>query len=651
MSWRISKIEIENLKFFHDIFTMDVDRKNVLLFGENGAGKSSIYWSVYTHFQAFFKSRPEAVKYFTAGHPENLRNRYSDSADHSGVAISFKDNNGSEITLRDSISENYNDSVEFRNFMRGTIITSDFLNYKQISKLFDFENSRENDVFSIFEKEVFPLLNLSAVLEDINGNNRNTSNLADWWNYIKRYNEYLPRNAKRKNTFLKGEEHKAYRKILRNFNSVFKLLMEMIISKANDILREDFNIPVELIYQFDDIDLEVISENRKITERLTPPRLLIHAKMIGDAIRDRSVVRHPKSFFNEAKITCMGIALRLAVLLQRSPVESAAAVVFVDDLLISLDMSMRMGIVPRILDLAERWQLFVFTHDRSLFHLYRSKINSRRELRNLENEQRAMEGLPVSRYFNWKIYELYSKTSENGIPKWILSEEPSYIDLAKIHLDALRIPECANALRRYCEMQMKRIVPYSLHHQHLSDWNSNDKKDLNAMLDSFKKFIVEGCRISSLANFLSDVDVERKLLFNPFSHDDVDTPFYRSELKKLIRDLPVLDEISINQIFRDDTLRNSVFKIALSKQREDETFEAEVKFKFLERFYKVNFRGHAYYSDPEVLVLDFDDNKITHIIKNRIFTLRKVYKRLHHYVAPGLDRYGLDIISEVAVDE
>lgn len=68
MSWKISKIEIKNFKFFKEPFVLDTKNKNVLLYGENGAGKSSVYWSAYTHFQAYTKSEEDAKKYFTAGH-------------------------------------------------------------------------------------------------------------------------------------------------------------------------------------------------------------------------------------------------------------------------------------------------------------------------------------------------------------------------------------------------------------------------------------------------------------------------------------------------------------------------------------------------------------------------------------------------------
>lgn len=102
MSWKINKIEIENFKFFKNIFPINVDRKNILLYGENGAGKSSIYWSVYTHFQAYAKSRPEAQKYFIAGHAQNLRNRYAATTDDSSIKIYFDNGNGMTKTVEDS---------------------------------------------------------------------------------------------------------------------------------------------------------------------------------------------------------------------------------------------------------------------------------------------------------------------------------------------------------------------------------------------------------------------------------------------------------------------------------------------------------------------------------------------------------------------
>ncbi len=40
---RIQRIKISNYKFFHGDFELAVNGKNLLLYGENGSGKSSVY--------------------------------------------------------------------------------------------------------------------------------------------------------------------------------------------------------------------------------------------------------------------------------------------------------------------------------------------------------------------------------------------------------------------------------------------------------------------------------------------------------------------------------------------------------------------------------------------------------------------------------
>lgn len=45
MAWKIYNLHVENFKVFKDAFDLPVEGKNILLYGENGSGKSSIYWS------------------------------------------------------------------------------------------------------------------------------------------------------------------------------------------------------------------------------------------------------------------------------------------------------------------------------------------------------------------------------------------------------------------------------------------------------------------------------------------------------------------------------------------------------------------------------------------------------------------------------
>ena len=68
---KISKITLNNFKFFYGKVSIDFNRKNILIYGENGSGKSSIYWSLYTFLQSVFKDNAEIRKYFEPKHPED----------------------------------------------------------------------------------------------------------------------------------------------------------------------------------------------------------------------------------------------------------------------------------------------------------------------------------------------------------------------------------------------------------------------------------------------------------------------------------------------------------------------------------------------------------------------------------------------------
>ena len=143
MPYRIESIEVYNFKFFENTFILPVKRKNVLLFGENGSGKSSLFWSFYTHYQSVYKSQAEAQKYFLDT-PEALRNKFSDAAAHSGIKVTFKDENGAIHIVEDSDTYTSVVSAPIRTMMLDTASSSDFFNYKFLSSIFNFKNSEDN---------------------------------------------------------------------------------------------------------------------------------------------------------------------------------------------------------------------------------------------------------------------------------------------------------------------------------------------------------------------------------------------------------------------------------------------------------------------------------------------------------------------------
>lgn len=70
---------MKNFKYFYASKEIEANGKNLLIYGENGSGKSSIYWSLYTLLHSALKATPADVKkYFDPGKDENLRNKNID---------------------------------------------------------------------------------------------------------------------------------------------------------------------------------------------------------------------------------------------------------------------------------------------------------------------------------------------------------------------------------------------------------------------------------------------------------------------------------------------------------------------------------------------------------------------------------------------
>lgn len=376
MSWKIKNIEIENFKFFKDVFSINVDNKNILLYGENGAGKSSIYWSVYTHFQAYAKNQQEAQKYFTANHAQNLRNRYAAADDDSAIRISFDNGKGSTKIVEDSNKCYYADDPVVLRFMKFTSMSSDFMNYKFLSSLFDFRNSQDNEVFFLFEKEVLPYIDLDNQLWFISGEDADTNNAGEWWGYLVRTfkSDEIPRSQRTNSFDQRTPLYKNYQDLLHQFNDLLHSKLNMLIAKANVIIKNEFHLESEIILQYKDASFNDRLGNRRFDGELHCPKIYLKASMISDHLVDKSLIEHPRSFFNEAKITCMALALRLAILDNHPTTNEAPSVLFVDDLLISLDMSFRRKIIEILLTYTNKFQTFIFTHDRAFYHWYGAKL-------------------------------------------------------------------------------------------------------------------------------------------------------------------------------------------------------------------------------------------------------------------------------------
>ena len=605
MSWKIKNIEIENFKFFKDVFSINVDNKNILLYGENGAGKSSIYWSVYTHFQAYAKNQQEAQKYFTANHAQNLRNRYAAADDDSAIRISFDNGKGSTKIVEDSNKCYYADDPVVLRFMKFTSMSSDFMNYKFLSSLFDFRNSQDNEVFFLFEKEVLPYIDLDNQLWFISGEDADTNNAGEWWGYLVRTfkSDEIPRSQRTNSFDQRTPLYKNYQDLLHQFNDLLHSKLNMLIAKANVIIKNEFHLESEIILQYKDASFNDRLGNRRFDGELHCPKIYLKASMISDHLVDKSLIEHPRSFFNEAKITCMALALRLAILDNHPTTNEAPSVLFVDDLLISLDMSFRRKIIEILLTYTNKFQTFIFTHDRAFYHLVWSEIGITRS----QNK--------------WKRFELYMQ-HKNGIPGSFILEPKKPLEEAKMHLHNFEISASVNAVRRAAEHELKRLLPANL----MYDLKSKTLLcDLNGLIDHYRKFANK----IGLPDVIPHLQDERKLLLNPFSHDDIDTPFYRTELELTINEIENLSKIDKKIVVDTEDVNEKEFVFRMEK--DGTVYEFIIIFK--ERFCEYKYEGIRYCNSPKIelnssCVVNFDCKE---------WDLNRFYERLCLFVYHSTD--------------
>lgn len=247
MNWKINKLNIENFKFFGQPFIFETDYKNVLLYGENGSGKSSIYWALYTLFQSCMKANDADIeKYFDAAHEQNLRNRFMADDAYSGINVEFKHTDGRTKSFEISTSR-INTIGVADTLLPFTVVSSDFMNYKFLSSLFDFRNSAENDVFPLFYKEIFPFLNFTKGCKNWEGNESQSHTADTWWNMIKEWRNHLP---VRKNAYIEGDEkYKTYQNLLLDFNKEIKDVLLKIEFSTNQKLRDLFHLPVTIKFE------------------------------------------------------------------------------------------------------------------------------------------------------------------------------------------------------------------------------------------------------------------------------------------------------------------------------------------------------------------------------------------------------------------
>lgn len=595
MDWTLEKIELENFKFFNGPFEFPVKGKNVLLYGENGSGKSSIVWGLYTLMESRRKPVADVQKYFNPRDDQHLRNRYCQPGDPANVRTTFTPLIAGAVPKNYEISlANITTQVAADDFMKYTTAAFDMFNYRMLSEWIYQKNSRDIDLFKGFEKDLFKYLYFRRSYIRVDGTSAapEGTTAEEWWTYIK--GVQLPL-TKRGQVNRKTDEYSRFMTLLSDFKAEMDYILMQVEHSANDMLHNDLLLSnISLVVDITDVPFNLLKPGRLRYKdgKVHAPSISVKAHVVDTNVPGWSTdIAHLATFFNESKLTCIGIALRLAIsdykLISTGDV---SPVLCIDDLLLSLDMSARIPVINLLLKKAQNRQLLVFTHDRAFFETMRMLISEKRE-----------DG-------RWCFYEMLEKknTARGAAPKPWFHPTQTYRDKAEYHFEKGDYPACANYLRKYCEQQLKKLLPQNL--QLVQKTNGEvTQADMSGLIG---KLTSDFCSLYGIPiTDLPSISVYRKRLLNPLSHDDSHTPVFKAELTGAVTEIDRLKSIadSLKTICEGVGHHRDEFTMTVNNGGANET----IVFDVMEKWTSVEIVGVRYYKDVKIRVVSSTTATVT----------------------------------------
>ena len=325
---RITKIEIKNFRAFRGTYQIDLHEKgkNLLVYGENGSGKSSLYLAL----KSFLESSQDDSYTF-----KKYQNIFTLDDDRY-IKLHLR----SDQHSKEHIYE-WSQSVKETNdpLIIGASKAKGFLDYKDLLETHYVH--RESVTVDVFDLLIENLLTNTV-------NDLTDRSLAEDWTDIQ---PPFPRRSAIYQIALLEEQ-------IGNFNRELASRLEELQLKASEILDKfGYNVALEF-------DFQGITYNRD-NKILDGKQILLTIKFF-----EREIPTH-QSFLNEAKLSAIAIAIYFSSILLQP--DSELKILALDDVLIGLDMSNRLPVIDILKEYFSDYQIFFMTYDRAWYEIVKQR--------------------------------------------------------------------------------------------------------------------------------------------------------------------------------------------------------------------------------------------------------------------------------------
>ena len=468
---RIKTITITNYKAFLGTHVIKVDGKNVFIYGENGSGKSSLYYAL----KDFCQSSVEDIDL------NELENIFIPAGKEGKVAVkvTFKPNRhgqNREEAYQLSASRNDTRATNDTSIRDGNSLKS-FLTYKHLMEIHHLKKDDSINLFNLLVKGVLKHFKYSLT---------GGKELGQIWAEAE---TLVGRKTGRE--YKINEKRADVDRAVKAFNEAFGELFkadspEYILKHARPIL-EKFNHNIELEIRFPQV------RPSADYARIENAKVEIEVKYAGKA------VKKPHLFLNEARLSAIAISIYLGMI-KRHVQGIPCKILFLDDIFIGLDIGNRLPLLEILQSEFQDYQIFITTYDKPWFEYARSFLEGKA---------------------GWKTLEFYAAIDNHGFEVPVIFDDQDLIAKAERHLTQNDYKAAAvyirsafeKTIRRYCEKKKKAVVFKSKLKSYTTEDFWNVIKD---EVDHANKIKIE---------------TYRALVLNPFSHYNTESHEIRTELQ------------------------------------------------------------------------------------------------------------------------
>lgn len=337
---RLESIHICGYRAFLHAVEVSLKGRSLVLYGENGSGKSSLGKAV----RDFLDYRAAAVPFGT--------NQYRYTSSHGKdryVKLTFTDSTKPPLVWT---HENRAAAhAEFRDMAR----SCGWLDYRAIWRASEIKYGDSVDIFRALVEEILP-----GCQRGVSG-----ETFGQAWEHIQEIAARKPRRV-----YSEKPELKRLETAIKDFNDSLNGFLSELETHANDLLLAFAPwTKMQLSWAGD------VQYNPTVKHKFRLGSVLLK-------MRDRGgdPLKTPSEFLNEARVTAIGLCLYLAGMSRSIPPKRGDGTTYprlliLDDVLLSLDMAHRLPLLRILRDKFSSWQVLLLTHDRAWYEIAKQQLN------------------------------------------------------------------------------------------------------------------------------------------------------------------------------------------------------------------------------------------------------------------------------------